>query len=321
VNKQLLYILTSSLLFLSYTHEALSQSIQTVYLTKGDTSTNMYVLVSPSDSIKETGFMFLIPGFNERPGDVLVQTKLPAYAAQHGILTIIPILTTGVTSFAIDDSTQSSLKKMIEYCVQTYHLKGLDFYIGGFSLGGTCAIKYAELAIKDSYSIKPRAVFAIDPPLDFERFYNSAVRNLRLMKGIYANPELIYMTERIKDKFGGTPETALVNYYKYSPYSFSDTSQSAVKLLKYTPISIYAEPDIEWWLNNYGFDYTNINSIDGAAMINELHLLGDMKSRFVVTHNKGYRMPRKIKNPHSWSILAPNDLISWFGMINSHPVK
>ena len=310
--KARLLLSTAVLFFSAFVNEAASQSIRTVYLTKGDTLHNMYLMVSPPDTVKRVAFMFLIPAFNETPADVPVQTRLPIDAAENGVVTFIPILATGVTSFAVDDSTQRSLKTMIEHCVQAYRLEGLPFYIGGFSLGGTCAVKYAELAVKDNYAVKPAAVFGVDPPLDFERFYNAAKRNLRLMQGIYQNPELTYFSKRIEEKFGGTPATALQQYYKYSPYSFSDTSQSAVKLLRRTPVTFYAEPEVNWWMRNHAFDYTNINVIDEAAMINELHLLGNYRNaRLVITENKGYRMPGKIKNPHSWSILDPEDLVAW----------
>jgi len=305
-----------SLILLSFDGNIFSQNTKTVFLSKGDSTKNRYILVTPPDSVKIKGFMFLIPGSFEYPEDVLIQSTLPDYAARKGIMTFIPIFKTGITSFGIDDSTQNSVKEMIDYCVSAYHLKNSTFYIGGFSIGGTTAIKYAELAIQKDYPEKPKAVFAIDPPLDFERYYNSAERNLRLMKGIYQNPENIYMLNKIRKKMGGNPETALKNYYKLSPYSFTDTSQRAVKLLRNTPISIYTEPDIDWWLKNRAFDYTNINAIDGAAMINELHLLGNFDSRFIATANKGFRMPNKMKHPHSWSILNPQDLFSWFESLN-----
>ena len=42
-----------------------------------------------------------------------------------------------------------------------------DFFIGGLSIGGTHALKYAELAVQNNYPIKAKAVFGIDPPLDY----------------------------------------------------------------------------------------------------------------------------------------------------------
>lgn len=311
------YLFILMLLLSGFNNLGFSQTVKTVFLTKADTTNNMYLMVTPPETTKITAFMFLMPAFGEWPKDVLVQTDLPIYAAQNGILTFIPVLSTGITEFGVDDSTQNSLKEMIEYCVQKYHLENLKFYIGGFSIGGTCAVKYAELAVKNNYSIKPKAVFGVDPPLDFQRLYNSEVRNLRLLRGIYTNPEDVYVIKRIKEICGGSPQTALANYYKYSPYSFSDTTQTAVKLLKNIPVSFYTEPDINWWMSTLADDYTNLNAIDEAAMINELHLMaGDNIDRLVITHDKGYVMPGKIKKPHSWSILSPKDLINWFNQMN-----
>lgn len=82
---------------------------------------------------------------------------------------------------------------------------------------------------------------------------------------------LLSMTEQI---MGGTPQTALKNYHKISPYSLSDTTQSAIKGLLGTPIRIYIEPDIQWWLDERETDVFGLNIIDCSAMINELKRLG-----------------------------------------------
>ena len=192
-----------------------------------------------------------------------------------------------------------------------YKLQGKDFYIGGFSIGGTCVVKYSELAIQNNYSIKPKAVFAIDPPLDWQRFYNAAKRVVRLSYPGQVNEEVTYMIERIKKEMGGTPETALKKFYNNSPYSFSDTTQSAIKPLIKTPIMIISEPDIQWWLSKRGYDYSYINITDQAAMINELQRLGNDKAILITTTNKGFRKPNNMRHPHSWSIADPVELIKW----------
>ncbi|MDE1193410.1 MAG: alpha/beta hydrolase [Arachidicoccus sp.] len=292
--------------------DANAQNISTVYLSKNDTTKNMFVAIMPNDGIDSIKtFMFLINGMFSPVRDVLQQTDLPVKAAQQRTLVIIPLLETGIQSFGIDDSSQNSLKNIIDYCVDKYHLQSKPFYLGGYSIGGACVVKYAELAVKNNYPEKPNAVFAIDPPLDFERFYNSAKRNLRLMKGIYENPENKFMVAKLEQKMQGSPQTALQNFYKMSPYSYSDTTQSAVKFLSAMPITIYTEPNITWWMNNRAFDYSNINCIDIAAMINELHLLGNQNARFIPTENKGFRKPNNEYHPHSWSIADMDELLSW----------
>jgi hypothetical protein len=270
----------------------------------------MYIAVIP-DNRPVKAFMFLLDGFGASPKDVLIQTALPEYAARHGILTILPILKTGPQYFGVDSVSQQSLKHQIETVITKYHLEGKDFYIGGFSIGGSCVVKYAELAVENNYSTKPKAVFAVDPPLDWERFYNAAKRVVRLSDPTQVNGEVTYMIDRIQKEMNGTPQTALENFYSTSPYSFSDTTQRAIKNLVKTPIMIISEPDIQWWLNQRGYDFSYINVIDHAAMINELQRLGNKNAVLNTTIDKGYRKPDNRRHPHSWSIADPVQLTNW----------
>lgn len=286
------------------------QKVETVYLNSKDTIANMYIAVIP-EGRPVNAFMFLLDGFGAAPKDVLVQTELPMYAARQGILTIIPLLKTGPLYFGVDSASQLSLKNQIESVTTKYHLQGKDFYIGGFSIGGGCVVKYAELAAKNNYTIKPKAVFAVDPPLDWERFYNSAKRVVRLSEPTKVNGEVTYMIDRIEKEMKGTPQTALENFYNISPYSFSDITQRAVKTLVKTPIMLITEPDIQWWLDQRGYDFAYINITDQAAMINELKKLGNNKAVLITTVNKGYRKPSNNRHPHSWSIADPEQTIKW----------
>ena len=119
------------------------------------------------------------------------------------------------------------------------------------------------------------------------------------------------MIDRIEKEMKGTPQTVLENFYNLSPYSFSDTTQRAVKTLVDTPFMIITEPDIQWWLSQRGYDYNFINITDQAAMINELQRLGNNKAVLITTTNKGYRQPGNARHPHSWSIANPEELINW----------
>ncbi len=287
-----------------------AQKAETIYLNADDSTSNLYVVVHPTQAnIK--GYAFFIPGMFQKAKDVLVQTNLPNYAAQQGILTIIPTFKTGIGSFGIDTATQNSFLEILAHVTAKYNLKGLKFYLGGFSIGGTCALKYAELAFSNNYNIKPAAVFAIDSPLDFERMYNTIIREKRLSPvGKQPQEEGEYLIKRFKKEFGGLPPDAVSNYHQLSPYSFNDSTQSAIKPLVNLPIRLYTEPDVQWWLND-GADYTGMNALDFSAMTNELMRLGNSKISLITTFNKGYRMPGKQRHPHSWSIVDPKDLVNW----------
>lgn len=285
------------------------QRIETVYLNAKDSTKNMYVAVFPDKEIKS--FMVLLDGFGNSAKDIFIQTDIPNYAAQQGILTIIPVLKTGSSFFGSDSASHQSLKEIIELVYAKYELKGKDFFIGGFSIGGTCAVKYAELSVQHNYPIKPKAVFAIASPLDWERYYNAAKRVVRLSSPDKVNPEVFYMINRIEKEMKGTPKTALKNYYANAPYSFSDTTQTAIKNLIKTPITLISDPDIQWGLKERGYDISYNNITDHTGMINELQRLGNTNAVLVTTTDKGYRQPNNLKHPISWSIAEPEPLVKW----------
>ncbi len=297
-------------LFLFILTNSFAQKIEKVYLDKTDSTINRYLAVYPP-KIPWRGFLFLIPSFGETPEHVLEQTDLPLLAAQQGILTIIPTFKTGLYTLGIDSLTQESFKEIILDVYRKHKLIDQNFYVGGFSIGGSCAVKFAESAMKDNFKLKPDALFAVDAPLDFERFYNSNKRGLRLAPDSKISQESTYLIGRLDELMMGPPETFRTNYYRYSPYSFSDTTQAAIKHIKNIPIRCYSEPDVNWAMKEYHFDYSGLNVLDGSCMINELKLLGNTNANLVLTQDKGYRKPNHRKQPHSWSIVDNTELIKW----------
>ena len=290
--------------------QSFGQKSETIYLDKTDSSKNCYSIIYPKN-LTWKGYLILIPGFGETAEALNYQTDLAIKASNSGLLTIIPTFQDGVLSFGVDSLSQNSLKQILNDVSLKYNLKDLKFFIGGFSIGGSAAVKYAELAYKENYSIKPFAVFAIDPPLDFERMYHSVVRDCRLSSSSEQNPENVYLKTRIEKVMGGTPQKVLSNYYKISPYSYSDTTQSALKSIINLPIRFYTEPDVEWWLKERQADFTSMNALDCSAMVNELTRLGNKNANLIVTHNKGFRKPINKRHPHSWSIVDNDELIDW----------
>jgi hypothetical protein len=306
MNKLVLIILTFLLLGINCNgQQVYNPKMEKVFLDEKDTTKNCYTILYPP-KLPCTGYIFLIPGFGETAENVLKQTDLPNKLALNGILTIIPTFQDGVLSFGVDRLSQQTFDRILKDVTSKHQLIDKKFYVGGFSIGGSCAIKYAKNA-----AIKPTAVFAIDPPLDFERFYKSAKRDIRLSKDGEANPENIYMIERLEKETGGNPATHLAEYYKISPYSFSDTTQTEIIKLLNIPLRIYTEPDINWWLKERGADFTSMNATECSAMINELNRLGNQNAALLTTQNKGYRKPDNRRHPHSWSIVDNDELIKW----------
>lgn len=295
---------------------ALAQSQEIVRLKPNDSTANMYYAICPDKQQQVKGLMFLLPGAFQTSANVLQQSTLPQYAATQGIITIIPLFEAGIQSFGIDSLSQQSLDSEVRHAVVKYGLQGKPLYMGGFSLGGSAAVKYAERAVQGTAPLKPTAVFAIDPPLDFERYYNAAKRIMRITTAGQVNQEVPYMLGRIEQETGGSPKTALENYRNLSPYSYTDESQRAVRLLTRMPIMFITEPDVDWWIAQRGYDYSFMNATDQAAMINELQKLGNTRAVLVTTQNKGFRKPDNTRHPHSFSIVDNAALIKWLTELN-----
>ena len=304
------YFFVTIILCLVTVCTAIAQNINKVYLDSADSSKSCYTILSPS-GIEIRGYLLLIPGMGETAESVVAETLLPKQLAKNGILTIIPTFQDGPMSLGIDEASQNSLKAILNDVGGMIKLSDQQFFIGGFSIGGSAALRYAELASADGYGPKPAAVFAIDPPLDFERFYHSCKRDIRLSGTEEPNQESIYMIDRLEKVMNGSPETKLESYRKYSPYSFSDTTQRAIKSLLNIPVRIYSEPDVSWWMKERHADLSSMNALDCSAMVNELNRLGNGQASLITSQGKGYRKAGNTRHPHSWSIVDNDNLVQW----------
>ena len=282
---------------------------QLLYLNPGKPTAGYYLSYQPEGEIK--GLLLLLPGFGETPEAAAAETSIPATAVQQGLICILSGLPEGRSTFYIDSSSQAHLDRLIEALYDTYTLKGKKFYLGGFSLGGTGAVKYAERAVKNKKLKQPHAVFAIDPPLDFERFYHSQEKAIVANFHAGAVQEANYFLNRIKQEFGASPAENLSSYYQLSPFSFSDPSKSAVKNLAHQPILLISEPAPLWQKQERGRDYSDLNAYDCDLFIQQLQQVGNKDARLLFTKNKGFRKQQNLRHPHAWSIADAEETVRW----------
>lgn len=271
-------------------------SITTVHLDERDSAASCYAAIVPADRPVDS-YLILIPGFGESADDVLAATELPVKAAEAGIAVFIPTLQDGVESYSFSAESQACLNKIVSDIRSRFDLANKPYFTGGFSMGGAAAVRFAELQSSDL----PRAVFAIDSPLDYERFRYATERDVNVYRKGLADGDSIYV-QLLEDI---TPLVA------DSPYLLSDTTHAATQPLKDTPIRYYIEPATQWWLDNRHTDVLGLNILDGTAFINDLRLLGNDKAELIVTSGKGYRNGGRTYHPHSWTIVDVADLIAW----------
>ena len=285
------------------------QSIEYTFNNPKDSTVDCYIAYIPKAQPK--GLLLLLPGFGETTFSASQETTLPQVANDNNLLTVIASLQDGRETFYVDSISQQHLDKLIFEIQKKYKLQGKTFYLGGFSLGGSGVVKYAERTYSSTTLVKPNAIFAIDPPLDFERFYKSLNHAIQFSKSEVALTEAKYFTERIAKEFNSTTQRNINVFYVISPYSYSDTLQTEIKKIITCPIRLITEPDINWQISERNRDYHDMNAIDCSSAINSLKLLGNTNAELVTTTEKGYRQMTRKRNPHSWSIAESTNTVKW----------
>jgi hypothetical protein len=302
-------IITTVLFFQLISLYALGQTTETIYLNQRDSSTNYFIAFKPLGQPK--GLLLLLTSFGETPQIASNETDIAINANKEGLVTIFASLQYGTQTFFIDSLSQAYLDELIPNLQKRYKLTNQPFYLGGFSLGGSGVVKYAERAYSRTDLIKPRAIFAVDPPLDFEKMYYSLEYTVRNSNVEISKREADYFIKRLQYEFQSTPQIDNYPFQRISPYSFSDTNQTNIKTLLNCPIMLISEPDIMWQMEERNRSMYDLNTLDCSLGINSLRLLGNSKAQLVITTGKGYRKLTGKRNPHSWSIMDTEQTIKW----------
>lgn len=297
-------ILTACFLMMMLVSNTLAQEPEMITDEKLFGKDCYYLALKPTKAVIK-GVMVLVPGYGEHPFSVNAQTSILQEAIKKNLAVMIVCLSPSNDKFTIKQEATDRMGKMI---TQFYAVNNLNttvpLWLGGFSIGGTTAIAYYTRQQKDQQKalgnvvLVPKKVFAIDPPLDMDRLYRSLSR--------IGDQVLTKEMESLKEGNEKLNES-LVRNSVYSP------GMDAQQLPDYknTPLRLYAEPDILWWIKNRSLDYYDINVVDEAGYVNAL-LKKDKGNQveLILTKDRGIRYGGQ-RHPHSWSLAEPVELISW----------
>jgi hypothetical protein len=268
---------------------------------------------------KPAGLLVLLPAgdirsYDEQSG--YTPATLPRLLSTNGVMTLVvaarPGLGAGVGLYA-GDAVLDEIHEVIAKVLDSYKIQNGKVAMGGFSAGGIGAMRYAQFCIRrgDRKTKTPVAAFAVDSPLDYERWFLSAELALkRLALAERENAEDRDAVYYLRKEFGASPADAAEAYRRQSVVSALVPAGGNARLLKDTPVRIYIEPDVKWRVENWNQDIYNSNVVDATALINVLRLLGNKDAELIVTSGRGYRRDGS-RNPHSWSIVDERDLAQW----------
>ncbi len=281
-----------------------------VYRNPQDRSFNCYLKVVPEKGAIKG---LIIRDFSRLPDTSQKSPyRLLDLALQSGFITVYTVSSPFFPELYYDDSGPALLDEMVNEVLQEHQIEDKPVFIGGISASGTRALRYAQYCAsgKSLYGTVLCGVFAVDPPLDIERFYYSAERiDQRQLEGSMTE-EAGLVLKAFREKVGGTPQQVPEAYAKASVYSHRDPDIAMLKKLLKIPIIIYHEPDMDWWIRERKADYYDINAIDIVAFVNELKILGHRDLNLINTTGKGFDRQGQRK-PHSWTIVDEEELMQW----------
>lgn len=272
-----------------------------------DSTTLFYKLYIPKT--KPLAALVILPGAGETIEYIEPQISLHKLAVDKGILVIFPSINWGTTKHIHE---HEMLDQIFTQVIKRFNIPKDKFIMGGFSGGAMLSLTYTEKANREKGSsvIVPKAVFGIDPPLDYAHLWNHCTRDIERNFSDVAVAEGKWITEMYRKEFGGSPSEQPKNYIKYSIFSQSEKDGGNTKYLLNTPILLYTEPDVLWSMENRHRDFYDLNAMDISAMINLLQLGGNKNAQLIITHDKGYR-PNGQRHPHSWSIMDNQQCFEW----------
>jgi len=299
--------LTILALLLTFYLDVACYEYEYVYRNPNDSTTNCYLKIYPNTNdikgIIVRDFTNL-PDMNRKPYFNFLKLSSDA-----GYLTLITNTSKQVPELFTSDSTMKMLDQMINEAISEEKITSDNIFIGGISASGTRALRYTQYCNSGKSNIRPKGVFVVDSPLDLKRFYNSASKHKdNFSDGMLA--EANWMIPYFNKLFGGSPADVKEKYINSSVFSHTDSVNSNALALKNTSMIIFHEPDIDWWIEERGATYYDINSFDLVAFTVFLEKNGNNDVDLVTTTNKGFDRNGKRK-PHSWSIVEEEYLLEW----------
>lgn len=234
-------------------------------------------------------------------------------------LGILRLTTGNPLDFYFADEEVAEVAQRLEEILHEHSLDAPVVPVG-MSLAGTRALRLAGYLHgrlqSNEYPSAPdlpslAAVVIVDAPLDMVRFWHAEQLAVRRDFHPAAADEGRWVSYLLETSLGGTPDTAPDAYAAYSPFSYGIPGGGNASAFVGLPIRAYHEPDVNWWIEHRRKSYYGMNSIDMAALIDELRIRQSPHAELITTCQSRPEPTSAEASPHTWSIVDGPDLARW----------
>lgn len=264
-----------------------------------------YLTVAPrSGSI--SGVLVLFPGFGQNAESIFPETDLPKLSYENDVLVVA--LAAGEKIYA-DEKVLQKINRVLKDVQKRFSIARDKFVLGGYSAGGTIALRYTELCREKpgAFPVQPAGVFTVDSPVDLVAIYQYFEREKRKDFSPVGVNEAVYV-KAVMDRELGEMDHHLQKYIDYSPF-YTGKEDGNERFLKDVAVRVYHDIDVPWILKNRRRSIFDTNALEASELINRLLLSGNGRAEFM-TGKKGYRSSGE-RHPHSWSIVDEEELMVW----------
>lgn len=302
---------TIALILLLSCQSLFGQTAKNIYRNAADSTANCYQIVLP-DSAEIKGL--IVRDYSSLP-DLNSNIKYPYQwkdlALKNGLAVLYTVTSNHPAELFYNDEGPVILDSIINEVISEYNIPKENLFIGGISASGTRALRFAQFCAqeKSNFELKIRGVFSVDSPLDIERFYYSAFTHIGNFKaGMLEEAE--FVIKEFPKRLGCSPFENSEKYRNASVFSYRDSLGGNAQYYKEISMIFFHEPDIDWWVNERGASYFDINSFDISGFVNQMKTFGNKDVELITTTNKGYDRFGNRKC-HSWTIVNEVYLIDW----------
>lgn len=282
-----------------------SNDYEYVYREENNQKTNCYLLVKPKGKIKG----LVVRDFSKLPDTSKSNPyRFESLCTENDLMTVYVVTSERAPELFYFDNEMMLLDEIINEVINKYEIPFQNIFIGGISASGTRALRFAQFCEsgKSKHNTKIKGVFSVDSPLDIERFYLSAKNNKR-----YFKKGMLWEADFVLEKFPQIlGEFDSKNYQNHSVFSNFNPENKNYKLLLNSSLIFFHEPDIDWWLEERGASYFDINSYDISNLYRLLKSENHSDVTIITTTGKGYDSNGERKC-HSWTIVDEELLANW----------
>ncbi|SHM52727.1 hypothetical protein SAMN05444360_11363 [Chryseobacterium carnipullorum] len=224
----------------------------------------------------------------------------------------------GITTILLDynqklfltESEKQEYAKTLHKIFKRNEISTDHIYIGGFSGGGNVALLLATFLIKNHDPIQPKGLLVVDSPIDLEKLYDNARKDVAKNADPEAVEEAKFLTELLEKEIG-KPDINREKYKTFSPYLMSaPADEGNIQYLKNIKTRFYCEPDLKWQLEKKNRTYEELNAYVLEKANQTLLKAGNKHTELIQTQDRGIRA-NGTKHPHSWNIVDGSELVKW----------